>query len=169
MISSDSPRPRLSKYPPRPTSLFLSLVVAFYCSQYPRVYGVEWLNDWWVKNCQGVWNDCGLVKVLFQDLTVVSEENMENISIADVSDDIWIKRKRGEGWEREWVSTECRYDTMERFIVLVEINSHNGNKSSSNKYGLNVHGSLLLKIKCAFFGSTPNDEGSTTLGNVGYH
>jgi hypothetical protein len=44
---------------------------------------------------------------------------------------------------------------MERFIVLVEINLHNGNKSSSNKYGFNVHGSLVLKIKCAFFWLDP--------------
>lgn len=58
---------------------------------------------------------------------------------------------------------------MERFIVLMETNRDNGNKSSSNKYGLHVNGSLLLKIICAFFGSTPYDEGITTLGNVGYH
>jgi hypothetical protein len=157
MIRSDSPRPRLSKYPPRPTSLFLSLVRMFYFSQYLRVYGVEWLNDLWVKNCRGIWNDRGLAKLLFQDLPVVSQSNMENIRIADVPADIWIERKWRErrGRERERVITKCRCDIMERFIVLMEINRYNGNKSSSNKYGLNVNRSLLLKVQCEFFVSTP--------------
>jgi hypothetical protein len=84
-----------------------------------------------------------------------------------------VGRGRGREGERErgggGVSTKCRCDTMERFIVLMEINRDNGNKSSSNKYGLNVNRNLLLKIKCAFFGSIPNDEGIRPLGNVGYH
>lgn len=67
------------------------------------------------------------------------------------------------------MNTKCRCDTMEQFIVLMEINRYNGNKSSSNKYELNVNRSLLLKIECVFFGSTPDDEGITALRNVGYH
>jgi len=58
---------------------------------------------------------------------------------------------------------------MEQFIVLMEINQYNGNKSSSNKYELNVNRNLLLKTECVFFGSTPDDEGITALRNAGYH
>lgn len=69
----------------------------------------------------------------------------------------------------ELMGIKCRCDTMEQFIDLMEINLYNGNKSSSNQYELNVNRSLLLKIECAFFGSNPDDEGITALGNVGYH
>lgn len=45
--------------------------------------------------------------VLFQDLPVVSGENMKNVSVADVPADIWIEWNRGEGRGgglSEWVS-----------------------------------------------------------------